>query len=135
MSTQRTMSGRVAWTVLAVALLTAVNVQEAEKGPRDFDGLALGAAVNMRYSDLSAKTKSEDFGLNSNRCSLESGGAQSLAHHDPSTGTGSRSNPDLKALTADSYDLSPERYFNKGGYLSVGVFDTERRGATWRRET
>jgi iron complex outermembrane recepter protein len=45
-----------------------------------------------------------------------------------STGTGSRGNPDLAALTADSYDLSLEWYFNKGSYLSAGVFDKEING-------
>lgn len=41
------------------------------------------------------------------------------------TGTGSRGNPDLEPLTADSYDLSLEWYFNEGGYLSAGIFDKE----------
>ncbi len=41
------------------------------------------------------------------------------------TGTGSRGNPDLGSLTADSYDLSLEWYFNEGGYLSAGIFDKE----------
>lgn len=44
---------------------------------------------------------------------------------DPIAGTGSRGNPELEPLTADSYDLSLEWYFNQGGYVSLGVFDKE----------
>ena len=40
-------------------------------------------------------------------------------------GSGSRGNPELDPLTADSFDLSAEWYFNPVGYLSVGVFDKE----------
>ncbi|HEU4778694.1 MAG TPA: TonB-dependent receptor, partial [Steroidobacteraceae bacterium] len=40
-------------------------------------------------------------------------------------GTGSRGNPELDPLTADSFDLSAEWYFSPVGYLSVGLFDKE----------
>lgn len=40
-------------------------------------------------------------------------------------GTGSRGNPDLEPLTADSYDLSLEWYFSDTGYLAAGIFDKE----------
>jgi len=44
---------------------------------------------------------------------------------DTSVGTGSRGNPALEPLTADSYDLSLEWYANTGAYLSAGVFDKQ----------
>lgn len=34
-------------------------------------------------------------------------------------------NPDLKPVTANSFDLSIERYLNDAGVLSIGVFDKE----------
>jgi len=34
-------------------------------------------------------------------------------------------NPDLKPITANSFDLSIERYLNDAGVLSIGVFDKE----------
>jgi TonB-dependent receptor len=40
-------------------------------------------------------------------------------------GNGSRGNPELNPLTADSFDLSAEWYFSPVGYLAVGVFDKE----------
>jgi TonB-dependent receptor len=44
------------------------------------------------------------------------------------TGTGSVGNPDLRPQTADSFDLSFERYFNATNYLAVGLFDKEVKG-------
>lgn len=55
----------------------------------------------------------------------------SLADLNPSltvntvNGTGSRGNPDLEPLTADSYDLSLEWYFSDTGYLAAGIFDKQ----------
>jgi TonB-dependent receptor len=40
----------------------------------------------------------------------------------PSTGVGSRGNPDLKPFTADSFDLSLEKYFSSTAYASAAVF-------------
>ena len=39
--------------------------------------------------------------------------------------TVSTGNPDLKAMTANSFDLSVERYLDNAGIASVGVFDKE----------
>jgi TonB-dependent receptor len=44
------------------------------------------------------------------------------------SGTGSVGNPDLKPQTADSFDLSLERYFNSTNYVALGVFDKEIKG-------
>lgn len=40
-------------------------------------------------------------------------------------GTGSQGNPDLRPQTADSYDLSFERYFSPTNYAAVGFFDKQ----------
>jgi len=39
-----------------------------------------------------------------------------------STGVGSRGNPNLKPFTADSFDLSLEKYFSSNGYASAALF-------------
>jgi len=39
------------------------------------------------------------------------------------TGTGGLGNPDLRPQTADSYDLSFERYFSATNYVALGLFD------------
>jgi TonB-dependent receptor len=44
------------------------------------------------------------------------------------TGTGAVGNPDLRPQTADSFDLSLERYFNATNYAAVGLFDKEVKG-------
>jgi TonB-dependent receptor len=44
------------------------------------------------------------------------------------TGTASVGNPDLGPQTADSFDLSLERYFNATNYVAVGLFDKEIKG-------
>lgn len=41
------------------------------------------------------------------------------------SGVASRGNPELEPQTADSFDLSLEWYFAKGGYLSAAIFDKE----------
>jgi len=38
-------------------------------------------------------------------------------------GTGNLGNPDLRPQTADSYDLSFERYFSPTNYVALGLFD------------
>ena len=43
-------------------------------------------------------------------------------------GTASEGNPDLKAQTANSFDLSLERYFSATNYVAVAVFDKEIKG-------
>jgi iron complex outermembrane receptor protein len=41
------------------------------------------------------------------------------------TGTGNAGNPALRPQTANSFDLSLERYFNKTNYVSAAIFDKE----------
>jgi TonB-dependent receptor len=43
-------------------------------------------------------------------------------------GTGSIGNPDLRPLTANSYDISLERYFSKTNYVAAALFDKEING-------
>jgi TonB-dependent receptor len=43
----------------------------------------------------------------------------------PVTGTGNIGNPDLRPQTANSFDLSLERYFSKTNYVSAAIFDKE----------
>lgn len=44
---------------------------------------------------------------------------------DPGSNTVSQGNPNLKPITAESFDLSIEHYLPNAGILSVGVFDKE----------
>lgn len=46
-------------------------------------------------------------------------------------GTGSRGNPDLNPLRADSYDVSVEKYFNSTAYVSFDLFDKQLDGFTY----
>jgi TonB-dependent receptor len=46
----------------------------------------------------------------------------------PVTGTGNVGNPDLRPQTANSFDLSLERYFSKSNYVSAAIFDKEISG-------
>lgn len=43
-------------------------------------------------------------------------------------GTGSQGNPDLQPQTANSFDLSLERYFSPTNYVAVAAFDKEIKG-------
>jgi TonB-dependent receptor len=43
----------------------------------------------------------------------------------PNDGTGGAGNPNLRPLTANSYDISLERYFSKTNYLAAALFDKE----------
>jgi TonB-dependent receptor len=45
-----------------------------------------------------------------------------------SDGTGSVGNPDLRPLTANSYDISLERYFSKTNYVAGALFDKQING-------
>ncbi len=44
---------------------------------------------------------------------------------DPGANTVTRGNPDLKPTTANSFDLSFERYLPNAGIASIGIFDKE----------
>ncbi|MFS2136232.1 TonB-dependent receptor [Duganella sp. Dugasp56] len=44
---------------------------------------------------------------------------------DPGANTVTRGNPDLKPTTANSFDLSLERYLPNAGIASIGIFDKE----------
>jgi TonB-dependent receptor len=44
------------------------------------------------------------------------------------TGTGTAGNPELRPQTANSFDLSLERYFSKTNYVSAAIFDKEIEG-------
>jgi len=46
----------------------------------------------------------------------------------PLSGTASLGNATLKPLTADSYDISLEQYFDNGGYISLSLWDKEIKG-------
>ncbi|MFZ6845230.1 TonB-dependent receptor [Undibacterium sp. RuTC16W] len=44
---------------------------------------------------------------------------------DPSANTVSRGNPDLNPVTANSFDISVEKYLSNSGIVSIGIFDKE----------
>jgi TonB-dependent receptor len=46
----------------------------------------------------------------------------------PVSGTGTVGNPELGPQTADSFDLSLERYFSATNYVALGLFDKEIKG-------
>ncbi len=46
----------------------------------------------------------------------------------PNDGTGNAGNANLRPLTANSYDISLERYFSKTNYLAAALFDKEIKG-------
>lgn len=46
----------------------------------------------------------------------------------PVSGTAAVGNPDLRPQTADSFDVSLERYFNSTNYVSIDLFDKEIKG-------